>query len=226
MSRRVVEFLLAAAAIAALFAVPPIRHALVPAFYFLAAGKFAQFQHHLRSMGAWAPFVSIVLMAAEAVAIPFPVTIIMVANGLVFGVWGGAAVSLAGGVIGAAIAYVIGRRFGRAIIGHVLPEKNLASADRLMHRYGGWAIVVGRWIPGIPGDPMSYAAGVTRMSALKFLGLSLVGLVPANLVTAFVGEHVAGDVPLGYWLAAVSTVLALWFGWRYSTRRRRSAPPH
>src|SRR5512144_1282974 len=136
-------------------AIPPARHALVTGISLLATGQLAQFQHHLQSLGAWGPVVSIALIVAESVFVPVPITIIMVANGLAFGLWGGVVVSLAGGVLGALTAYVIGRHFGRALVARILPASSLEAADRLMRRHGRWAIVLERWIPGIPGDPMS-----------------------------------------------------------------------
>jgi uncharacterized membrane protein YdjX (TVP38/TMEM64 family) len=90
-----------------------------------------------------------------------------------------------------------------------------------MARHGRWAIVLERWIPGIPGDPMSYAAGLTHVPPLSFLLLTTAGLVPANLVAAYVGERVAGDVPLTYWLSGVAVVIAAWLTWRWIRRRRR-----
>jgi uncharacterized membrane protein YdjX (TVP38/TMEM64 family) len=220
MTKRVV--LVSALAIVILVgAVPPARYALVHSVALLATGQFAQFQHYLQSLGAWAPVVSIALMTVEAVAIPIPVTIIMVANGLVFGLWAGMLVSLVGGITGALLAYAIGRRLGRALVAQFLPASSLRTADRLMAKYGGWAVVFERWIPGVPGDPVSYAAGITRMPVPAFLGLTILGLVPANLVTAFVGVNVADDVPMRYWVTGIATLGAVWGIWRIIRRRRR-----
>ncbi len=153
-------------------------------------------------------------MTAEALLVPVPITIIMVANGLVFGLWPGMVVSLIGGLTGAIAAYAIGRWLGRALVERLLPSASLAAADRLMARYGSWAVVLERWIPGIPGDPMSYLSGLTRLPPLTFLALTTIGLVPANLVTAFVGTEVAGDIPIVYWIGGWTVALATWLIWR------------
>lgn len=199
-------------------AIPAVREALVTSVSLLATGQLAQFQRYLQSLGAWAPVLSIALMVAQALFVPIPMTIIMVANGLVFGVWRGALVSLAGGLLGGLAAYVIGRQLGRALVARLLPASSLAAADRLMAKYGGWALVLERWIPGVPGDPMSYAAGLTRLPVARFLLLTTVGLLPAIFATAYLGEHVAGDVPLAYWLTGIAVVVAVWILWR-ATRR-------
>jgi uncharacterized membrane protein YdjX (TVP38/TMEM64 family) len=202
--------------------VAPARHVLVRGITLLATGQLAGFQQYLQSLGLWAPAVSIALMVAESLFVPVPVTIVMVANGLVFGVWAGIVVSLAGGLAGASAAYTIGRLLGRGLVSRLLPAASLREADRLMARYGAWAIVLERWIPGVPGDPMSYAAGLTRIPVRTFLLLTVVGLLPANAVTAYLGAQVGGDVPLRYWVSGWTLVALAYLAWRIVRRRRRA----
>jgi uncharacterized membrane protein YdjX (TVP38/TMEM64 family) len=201
-----------------LLAIAPVRHVIGEGLLLLATGKLGQFQQLLLSLGAWAPLVSAGLMVAEAVAIPVPVTIIMVANGLVFGVWRGMLVSLAGGLTGGLVAYALARHYGRAAAERLLPATALRHADRLMSRYGRWAVVLARWIPGVPCDPIAYAAGVTRLPAHEFLAFTLAGLVPANLATAFLGSQVTGDVPTRYWIGGIAAAGGLWIVWRLTRR--------
>jgi uncharacterized membrane protein YdjX (TVP38/TMEM64 family) len=206
------------AVLGGLLAVAPVRHALGQGLFLLATGKLGQFQQFLLSLGAWAPLVSAALMVAEAVAVPVPVTIIMVANGLVFGVWPGMLVSLAGGLTGGLIAYTLARLYGRTFAERLLPATALSHAERLMSRYGRGAVVLARWIPGVPGDPIAYAAGVTRLPAHEFLAFTLAGLVPANLATAYLGSQVPGDVPTRYWIGGVTAAAGLWIIWRLTRR--------
>lgn len=202
-----VVFLVAAGVICA---IPALRHTLGHGLVLLATGRLVQFQLYLRALGAWAPIASIALMTAEAVFVPLPATIIMVANGLVFGLWSGMGLSLLGGLLGALAAYGVGRWLGRALVERVLPATSLEQADRLMTKYGGWAVVIGRLVPGVPCDPISYAAGITRMPAFRFFVLTVLGLIPANFAMAFLGTQVAGDVPLKYWLAGCAVVVLAW----------------
>src|SRR5262245_1861752 len=173
--------------------IPVVRQTVYRGLYLLALGHLGQFHDYLRSLGPWAATVSTTLMVAQSVAVPVPVTLLMVANGLVFGIWNGMLVSFIGGFIGALFAFYLGRRLGRKVVEHVVPRPALDAADRLMARRGGWAIVIGRWVPGIPCDPLSYAAGITRMPWGKFIVLTVIGLVPANLATAFIGAEATGD---------------------------------
>lgn len=220
MKKNRVAVAMAAALLALGVAAPPVRVTLGRGLALLATGQLAQFQQYLQSLGPWAPLVSVALMVSEALAIPVPVTVIMLANGLVFGVWGGGLVSIAGGLAGALAAYAIGRWIGRALLDWIVPASSLQWADRLMAMYGRWAIVIERWIPGIPGDPVSYAAGMTRVPVASFLGLTIVGIVPAAVASAWLGSQIAGDVPLAYWLSGLLLALVLWVAWRGARRRQ------
>ena len=211
----------AAAAAIALVAATPVGPTLAHGLFLLASGQLAQFQQYLQSLGPWAPAASIGLMVAEALAIPVPATIIMVANGLAFGTWRGALVSVVGGLAGALAAYAIGRWVGRALLERFVPASGIRWADGLMTRYGSWAIVLERWIPGVPGDPISYVAGLTRVPALSFLALTMIGLLPANVATAYLGSEIAGDVPLRYWASGLLLAGAVWL-WRIARRRHAS----
>jgi uncharacterized membrane protein YdjX (TVP38/TMEM64 family) len=66
---------------------------------------------------------------------------------------------------------------------------------------------------------VSYAAGLTRLPLVLFVLLTIAGLVPANLVTAWVGAEAAGDIPLRLWLAGWGIVLVGLVGWRVWRRR-------
>src|SRR5262245_25211858 len=70
-----------------------LREVLIPAFYELATGRLAQFQHHLHSLGPWGPVFSVALLIAGALGVPLPVTIIMVADGLIYGIQAGMLIS-------------------------------------------------------------------------------------------------------------------------------------
>jgi uncharacterized membrane protein YdjX (TVP38/TMEM64 family) len=201
--------------------IPIVRTTVYRGLYLLAMGHLAQFHQFLISLGPWAPVVSTVLMVSQSIAIPIPVTLLMVANGLAFGVWHGMLISFAGGFVGALAAYQLGRRLGRAVVERFVSYQALDVADRLMARRGGWAVVIGRWVPGIPCDPLSYAAGIMRMPRWTFVWLTILGLIPANLVTAYVGAEATGDVRTSYWIGGLLVIAALWICWKFAQRQRK-----
>ena len=85
--KRTAAAAIAAAVVVCAVAASPVRPAVGRGLSLLATGQLAQVQQYLQSLGRWAPAVSVALMVAESIAIPVPVTVIMLVNGLVFGVW-------------------------------------------------------------------------------------------------------------------------------------------
>lgn len=218
---KLIRALLAVAIVIAVVAIPPLRMTFTRGLILLVSGHLGKFQEYLRALGVWGPTVSIILMVASSIAIPVPVTVLMIANGLVFGVWTGMLVSFVGGLGGALATYILGHQLGRDAVSRMLSSSSLEAADRAMRRRGGWAVVIGRWIPGVPCDPISYVAGITRMPAVRFLPLTIAGLLPANLVTAFVGAEAATDMQLQYWIFGLVIFIGVLFVWALIHRHRK-----
>jgi uncharacterized membrane protein YdjX (TVP38/TMEM64 family) len=222
-SRRGLGFLLVAAG--CLVVMVPLRQVLVPAFYELAAGQLGQFQHHLQSLGPWGPVFSVALLIAGALGVPVPVTIIMVADGLIYGTQTGTLISLVGGLLGALSAYLLGRHFSLAslaVLERFLPGLSAHTSAGPTKPFVTWGIVLWHWIPGLPCNPMSYAAGCVRMPLSSFLGFTTIGLLPACAITAYLGVQAAGDMPSQYWFLGLLIVGALWLAWHAVQRRNVS----
>jgi len=202
--------------------IPAARTAIEQALSLLTTGQLARLVQFLQSLGGWAPFASIGVLAAQALVIPLPAAIIMVANGLAFGLWRGTLVSMAGTCIGAVAAYAIGRGIGRMVLERVVPRTNVLWADQFMRDYGRWAIVFTRWAPGVPLDPISYVAGLTRVPAVSFVGLTILGMLPATFVTAYLGSNIDRNMPSDYWIPGLLIVATLWLVWRTIRRNKRS----
>ncbi len=86
-----------------------------------------------------------------------------------------------GDVVGAAVAYAIGRFASQELIErhgakfHAKPE-HLERAHRWFERYGTGTIVVSRWMPVIR-CAFPYAAGVSRMSFWRFVVMATLGSI-------------------------------------------------
>jgi membrane protein DedA with SNARE-associated domain len=86
-----------------------------------------------------------------------------------------------GDVIGASIAYAIGRYASQELIErhgaklHAKPA-DLERAHRWFERYGTWVIVVSRWLPVVRAA-FPYAAGVSRMAYGRFLAMATIGSI-------------------------------------------------
>jgi uncharacterized membrane protein YdjX (TVP38/TMEM64 family) len=71
----------------------------------LSAGNSVALREYLLSFGSWAPLVSLLLMVLQALIAPIPAFLTVFANGLVFGVFWGWMLSLAGQALAAVICF-------------------------------------------------------------------------------------------------------------------------
>lgn len=155
----------------------------------LARGDVAALRDYILSFGAWAPVVSTLLMVLQAIAAPLPAFLITFANGLAFGAFWGGLLSVFGASVAAAVSFGLARALGRGPVEALVGGTSLESADHWFARYGAYAVLVGRLIPVLSFDVVSFAAGLTRMRFPGFLLATIVGMAPATFVYAYLGDH-------------------------------------
>jgi membrane protein DedA with SNARE-associated domain len=141
-------------------------------------------------------------------------------------------------VVGAEIGYYIGRFAGRELILHygkyvLLRPEHLDRAEAIVSRYGGFVVVIARFIVGLR-EANGIIAGITQMRWLTFLIFNVIGACAwvATWVTLgyVAGDHIAtiyADINryFLYMLIALVVLLAGYIGWR-RIRRRRARQSH
>ena len=168
---------------------------------------------YIASYGALAPLVSAILMIFQSVIAPLPAFLITFANGLLFGVWWGAALSWSSAMIGAALCFFIARALGRPVIVKLLSETAVNTSDQFFQRYGKHAVLIARLVPVISFDAISYGAGLTGMRFLGFAIATGIGQLPATLLYSYLGDRVTGSLKVLFWgfgiVIAVSIIIGL-----------------
>ncbi len=141
-----------------------------------------------------------------------------------------AAAGIGGAIVGDAVGYVVGRRWGRRILdgmfSRFIRAHHLDKAEHALSDRGGWAVLVGRFtvalrvlVPGL--------AGMGRMPYRRFAVFNITGAVLWGGLMVTLGylaganwQHVAHLVS-NAGLAVTLTIVALLVG-RHLLRRRRA----
>jgi membrane protein DedA with SNARE-associated domain len=173
------------------------------------------------------------LMALESACIPLPSEVIMPFAGYLvsIGRLNLLLVATAGAIgcnLGSAIAYEIGRRGGRPLITRfgryvLMSEKDLDWAERFFARYGGFAVLVARVLPGIRSF-IAFPAGIARMPLLRFHIFTFLGSWPWCFGLAYLGmvlgkrwhsdPRVAAILhQFDAALVVIAVAAAVWFVW-------------
>ena len=188
-----------------------------------------------------------VMMIIQALAIPIPSELVLIAGGLAFGLLFGWLVGALGSIVAALLSFYISRWGGRSLAIRLVGERGIQFADNWFNRWGAWAVLLGRFAPFIPFDAISYSAGLTKMKLKNFMIPTVIGTLPRALFYASLGgffgvtfqdlmEHYreTGEIPqnlqkmvsdFNYVLLAVVAVIAAIFVvyWlvtrRYATKK-------
>lgn len=140
-----------------------------------------------------AALVAVGLLIAD-VFLPIPSSLIMIANGALFGMAGGGLLSLLGGTGAAMTGYFAGRAGGRTAQRLLKPGEQ-GRGERFFRRWGLFSVVLSRPIPLI-SETVAVVAGICGMRAFPMLAGSILGNLPAAFIYAWAGANLQKD-PLG-----------------------------
>lgn len=130
-----------------------------------------------------------VMMVIQAIAIPIPSELVLIAGGLAFPFPSGWLVGALGSIVAAIVSFYISKKGGRRLAIKLVGEKGIKFADNWFERWGGWAILLGRFAPFIPFDAISYSAGLTTMKLKSFLIPTIIGTFPRTLFYTYLGTY-------------------------------------
>ncbi len=157
----------------------------------------------IRGLGAWGVLASIGLMIVHSF-VPFPAEILGFANGLVFGVFWGSAVTWIGAMLGAYLAFGLSRLLGRPFVDRMLSAHASGAVERWSHDEGGWTLLICRLIPIIAFNLINYAAGLTRIGWWTFTWATGIGILPITILMAALGSQMEER---SWWLAVLVLIL-------------------
>jgi len=128
------------------------------------------------------------MMIIQAIAIPIPSELVLIAGGLAFDFPFGWLVGALGSIVAAMIGFYIAQKGGRGLAIKLVGERGINFADNWFNRWGSWAILLGRFAPFIPFDAISYSAGLTSMKLKKFMIPTIIGTLPRTLFYTSLGN--------------------------------------
>ncbi len=146
----------------------------------------------LLDIGWWAYLVFLVLMIIQSLIAPIPSELVLLSAGMIFGLWPGMAIGVVGSVISGVVTYFLAVKGGRPIIESAgeyvsLADKFIIVVDIWIERWGIWAIIVGRAVPLIMFDPVSYAAGLSNIKWKPYTLATFIGSIPRAIFFAYFG---------------------------------------
>lgn len=163
-------------------------------------------QRMLSDAGPWQVLLFAPVYGLCAVAfVPRP--LLNLAAGALLGSVAGTAAALGGTVLGAAIAFGLGRLLGQDALRPLLRGRIMTAADRQLSEHGLRSMLALRLFPGVPFAAANYGAAVSRMRWLPFLFATAVGSVPNTTAYVIAGSHAASPASPLFLVACAVVVL-------------------
>ncbi len=130
----------------------------------------------------------IVIMALQGLLVPIPSEIVLLATGMIWGLFGGGIFGIIGSMAAALLCFYISKKGGRPIVEKLVGKSAISMADHFIHKYGMSAIIIARFFPFIAFDPISYASGLVDMDFKKYSIGSFIGSIPRAFFYSWLGS--------------------------------------
>ena len=167
-------------------------------------------QARLAELGPWAP-AGYILLFTLLPAVFFPVAVLAVAGGLLFGLVRGSLYTFLGAMLNCALMFLLSRRLGRERVERYLRQKLPPVWQERLRRAGGrqgfWLLVLLRLIPAVPYNLINYAFGLTGMGLPQYLLASAIGIIPGTLAFINIGDKALDPSAPAFWIAVGLLVL-------------------
>ncbi len=130
-----------------------------------------------------------------------PRPLLNAAAGALYGIASGLSAAIGGTVLGAGLAFLLGRALGRDAVRPLLRGRVVLSVDRQLSRHGFRSTLALRLFPGVPFAAANYAAAVSQVRLLPFLVATAVGSTANTAAYVVAGSRAASPTSPAFLLA-------------------------
>lgn len=171
-----------------------------------------QLQQALQQTGGWAPALYIGLFILLP-AFFFPVAVLALAGGLLFGLWWGSVYTFIGAVLNCAMMFLLARYVGRSQVQRLVEQKLSPQWQRRLQmadgKEGFLLLIILRLIPAVPYNLINYTFGLTGTSFSSYLLASAIGIIPGTFAFINIGDKTLEAGSPSFWIAIGLLVLLL-----------------
>jgi len=173
---------------------------------------------YLQSFGWRGPAVLAVVQLVQVVIAFIPGHVFLIAGGYAYGFWLGFAINWISVAAASQLSFYLARRAGRPLVNRFVPADALNRWNKISQEKGFAFFTLSFLLPVFPTDAMNFVAGLSGITARKFLLANLLGRVPGVMMLTVIGSHGLRFSPLTWGLAALLAV-ALYAAGRLALNR-------
>jgi uncharacterized membrane protein YdjX (TVP38/TMEM64 family) len=137
------------------------------------------------AFGPFAPVIYLLLHIVRPLTL-FSATIFSISAGVLFGPFWGTVYTVIGATMGATVAFLVSRRFGRDTAERFLKGR-LKGIDDFSEKHGLMTTLVLRLVPGPPFDLLNYGLGFSKISLRDYVVGTFFGIIPGAFAYVYLG---------------------------------------
>lgn len=173
---------------------------------------------YLRSFGAWGPVVLALTQLIQVLAAFIPGHVFLVAAGYVYGFPVGLLLNLAYTVSASQLAFALARWAGMPLVKRLVPADVLGKWQSFGERQGFAFFLIAFLLPVFPSDAMNFVAGLSGISARRFLAANFLGRLPGAIILTLIGSHGLQMSP-ATWAVIAALVVTIYVAGRLCVSR-------
>ena len=204
--------------VACYFFVPSVQQFLDEAWQVLTSDDEEHIKSWVDGFGWYGPLVLILAMIAQMFLLVIPTILLMVVSVLAYGPLWGSVIILIAVFAASSVGYFIGRYFGQTVVMKLLGQKTENKIEQFIENYGFWAVIVTRLNPFLSNDAISFVGGMLKMGYWRFIGATMVGILPLTIFLAVLGKSTEQLKTGLFWGSLVSLIGFLGYVWRDKQR--------
>jgi len=163
---------------------------------------------NLLEFGIYAPLILILVQFILAIISIFPSVLVSIAGGYLFGSVYGTLYSLIGAILGSLVVFLVAKKFGRNFVEKLVDKRELHHFDLFFKKKGKLVFIFADYMSIFPRDTISLCAGLTKISKLDFLIISLIGFIPEMILLNYLGSNISINI-LDFRIIAILVILVI-----------------
>jgi uncharacterized membrane protein YdjX (TVP38/TMEM64 family) len=146
----------------------------------------SEIKDYIQSKGIMAPIIYLVLLSSLPLLL-FPDSVLVIAGGMIFGLFWGTILTTIGSLIGAIISFYISRCLGQQVVKKII-KRDIVLFNNKNKNSGFFLTLILRLIPLFPFKVVSYSAGLSDIKLKDFVLATTIGSMPGIIVYTNLGD--------------------------------------
>nr|MBI1228644.1 TVP38/TMEM64 family protein [Cytophagales bacterium] len=204
------------------FVNPDVNQFFKESWDVLSSGNEKRIAEWVSQFSWWGPIIVVLVMVAQMFLFVVPSVVVMVVSIIAYGPLYGTIIILTAIYCASSLGYMIGKVLGTSFIEKIVGGKSNSKIEYFLDKYGFWAVIITRISPFLSNDAISFVAGILRMGYWRFIGATLIGILPLTLFIAYLGESNERLKTGLFWVSIISLIGFVGYVWWDKRRDKKS----